>query len=71
MRELTKPAFKLVAKCVLKNVDKLFTNKLIWLIIFSTLSFVIFIRKVDGSGIIQMAATTLTAFIVLSFFLSS
>ena len=40
-------------------------SNLIWLIIFSILSFIIFIRKVDGAGKIQTPATKLAAFILL------
>ena len=43
-------------------------SNLLWLIIFSILSFVIFIRKVDGAGTIQTPATKLAAFIVLVIF---
>ncbi|MGA3366544.1 DUF3923 family protein [Lactiplantibacillus pentosus] len=43
-------------------------SNLIWLIIFSILSFVIFIRKVAGAGTIQTPATKLVAFIVLVVF---
>ncbi|WP_285299902.1 DUF3923 family protein [Lactiplantibacillus plantarum] len=43
-------------------------SNLIWLIIFSILSFVIFIRKVAGAGTIQTPATKLAAFIVLVVF---
>ncbi|MFT8458258.1 MAG: DUF3923 family protein [Liquorilactobacillus ghanensis] len=43
-------------------------SNLIWLIVFSILSFVIFIRKVAGYGTIQTPATKLAAFIVLAIF---
>lgn len=43
-------------------------SNLIWLIIFSILSFVISIRKVDGAGTIQTPANKLAAFIVLAVF---
>ncbi|WP_299515975.1 DUF3923 family protein [uncultured Rummeliibacillus sp.] len=43
-------------------------SNLIWLIIFSILSFVIFIRRVDGAGTIQTPANKLATFIVLVVF---
>ncbi|WP_343109595.1 DUF3923 family protein [Weissella cibaria] len=43
-------------------------SNLVWLIIFSILSFVIFIRKVDGTGTIQTPETRLYSFIVLVVF---
>ncbi|MBT1150911.1 DUF3923 family protein [Levilactobacillus brevis] len=39
-----------------------------WHLTSSSLSFVIFIRKVDGAGTIQTPATKLAAFIVLVVF---
>lgn len=41
-------------------------SNLIWLIIFGILSFIIFIRKVDGAGTIQTSATKLATFIILA-----
>ncbi|MCP0887372.1 DUF3923 family protein [Ligilactobacillus sp. WILCCON 0076] len=43
-------------------------SNLVWVIIFSILSVILFLRKVDGSGTIQTPTTKLASFIVLAVF---